>query len=141
MNTSNHCCDIGLLKVHCISSFCLPFLSQESREARYSAIRALLEDNIKLRDKSESRFQAFFEREINRLKNEFRDESEVGTMDVCVVFVLFVLFDMLLCVVCCYCKCVICLLHNVLCIVFCVIFAFLIVFLLPDSRTRRRRDN
>jgi hypothetical protein len=61
---------------------CLPILYpsffQESREARYSAIRSLLEDNIKLRDKSESRFQAFFEREINRLKNEFRDEGEVG---------------------------------------------------------------
>jgi len=49
----------------------------ESREARYSAVREVLEDNIKLRDKTESRFQAFFDKELNRLKNDFRNESEV----------------------------------------------------------------
>jgi len=49
----------------------------ESREARYSAVREILEDNIKLRDKTESRFQAFFDKELNRLKNDFRNESEV----------------------------------------------------------------
>jgi len=52
--------------------------TQESREARYSAVREVLEDNIKLRDKTESRFQAFFDKELNRLKNDFRNESEVG---------------------------------------------------------------
>jgi hypothetical protein len=37
----------------------------------------VLEDNIKLRDKSETRFQEFFERELNKLRNDFRAESEV----------------------------------------------------------------
>lgn len=41
-------------------------------------MREILEDNIKLRDKTESRFQAFFDKELNRLKNDFRNESEVG---------------------------------------------------------------
>lgn len=48
---------------------------QEAREARYNAIRATLEDNIKLRNKSETRFQNFFEREVNRLRNDFRAEA------------------------------------------------------------------
>mmetsp|Transcript_33323 Transcript_33323/g.55954 ORF Transcript_33323/g.55954 Transcript_33323/m.55954 type:complete len:258 (+) Transcript_33323:118-891(+) len=48
-----------------------------SREARYQAVREVLEDNIKLREKSEARFQSFFDREINRLKNEFRAEAEI----------------------------------------------------------------
>lgn len=56
---------------------------QETREARYNAVRAILEDNIKLRDKSESRFQAFFEREINRLRNDFRAETEVCSLVLC----------------------------------------------------------
>lgn len=42
-------------------------------------MREILEDNIKLRDKTESRFQAFFDKELNRLKNDFRNESEVDT--------------------------------------------------------------
>jgi hypothetical protein len=37
----------------------------------------MLEENIKLRNKAESRFQAFFDREINKLRNDFRNESEV----------------------------------------------------------------
>jgi hypothetical protein len=41
-------------------------------------VREILEDNIKLRDKTESRFQAFFDKELNRLKNDFRNESEVS---------------------------------------------------------------
>lgn len=49
----------------------------EAREARYSAIRATLDDNIKLRDKSEARFQAFFESEVSRLRNDYRTEAEV----------------------------------------------------------------
>lgn len=49
----------------------------ETREARYLAIRATLDDNIKLRDKSEARFQAFFEKEVSRLRNEYRTEAEV----------------------------------------------------------------
>jgi hypothetical protein len=48
----------------------------EAREARYNAIRATLEDNIKLRNKAETRFQNFFEREVNKLKNDFRVEAE-----------------------------------------------------------------
>jgi hypothetical protein len=36
-----------------------------------------LEDNVKLRDKTEARFQAFFDKELNRLKNDFRTETEV----------------------------------------------------------------
>lgn len=40
-------------------------------------MRAVLEDNIKLREKSEARFQAFFDKELNRLKNDFRTEAEV----------------------------------------------------------------
>ena len=54
----------------------LPLL-QESREARYSAVREILEDNVRLRDKTEARFQAFFDKELNRLKNDFRSEAEV----------------------------------------------------------------
>jgi hypothetical protein len=37
----------------------------------------MLEDNIKLRDKSETKFQAFFEREVNKLRNDFRVETEI----------------------------------------------------------------
>ena len=48
----------------------------ESRESRYNAVRAVLEDNIKLRNKAETKFQAFFEREINNLRNDFRNEAE-----------------------------------------------------------------
>ena len=47
------------------------------REARYGAVRTILEDNIKLRDKAEERFQSFFEREIHRLHNDVRNESEI----------------------------------------------------------------
>uniref|UniRef100_A0A7S3M234 SF-assemblin n=1 Tax=Spumella elongata TaxID=89044 RepID=A0A7S3M234_9STRA len=49
----------------------------ESREARYSAVREILEDNVRLRDKTEARFQAFFDKELNRLKNDFRSEAEI----------------------------------------------------------------
>jgi len=48
-----------------------------TRETRYAAIRAILEDNIKLRDKAEERFQTFFEREIHKLHNDVRAEVEV----------------------------------------------------------------
>jgi hypothetical protein len=37
----------------------------------------MLEDNIKLRDRAEERFQSFFEREVHRLHNDVRQESEV----------------------------------------------------------------
>eukprot|EP01036_Dinobryon_divergens_P031649 gene31649-41086_t len=47
----------------------------ESRESRYKVIRALLEDNIKLRERSETRFQTYFEKEIGRLKNEYFKEA------------------------------------------------------------------
>ena len=64
--------------VFLLISACIVYFTQESREARYSAVREILEDNIKLRDKTESRFQAFFDKELNRLKNDFRNESEVS---------------------------------------------------------------
>ena len=58
---------------------CLIELSlQQSREARYGAIKSMLEDNIKLRDRAEERFQSFFEREVHRLHNDVREESEVS---------------------------------------------------------------
>ena len=50
---------------------------QQSREARYSALKIILEDNIRLRDTAEERFQSFFEREVHRLHNDVREESEV----------------------------------------------------------------
>lgn len=37
----------------------------------------MLEDNIKLREKAEERFQTFFEREVSHLQNDLRKESEV----------------------------------------------------------------
>ena len=54
------------------------FERQDSRESRYNAVRALLEDNIKLRERSETRFQTYFEKELGRLKNEYFKEAEVG---------------------------------------------------------------
>ena len=47
------------------------------REARYFAVRKVLEDNIKLRDKAEERFQQFFEKEIHSLHNSINIESEI----------------------------------------------------------------
>lgn len=49
----------------------------EAREARYTEIRSTLEDNIKLRDKSEARFQVFFEKEVSRLRNDYSKEADV----------------------------------------------------------------
>ena len=53
-------------------------ICQKSREERYGAVRAVLEDNVKLRDRAESRFQSFFEQNIHRLHNDLRVEAEVG---------------------------------------------------------------
>jgi hypothetical protein len=50
---------------------------QQSREARYAVLKTTLEDNIKLRDKAEIRFQSMFEKEIHSLHNIVRSESEV----------------------------------------------------------------
>jgi len=47
------------------------------REERYSAIRRTLEQNVKLRDKAEERFQQFFEKEVHQLHNDVRTECEV----------------------------------------------------------------
>jgi len=49
----------------------------QARESRYGALKVVLEDNIKLRDRAEERFQSFFEREVHRLHNDVRQESEV----------------------------------------------------------------
>ena len=46
----------------------------ETREARYGAIRKILEENVKLRDKAEERFQSFFEKEVHTLHNQVREE-------------------------------------------------------------------
>jgi hypothetical protein len=40
-------------------------------------VRNILEKNIKLRDKAEERFQAFFEREVYQLHNSVKIEKEV----------------------------------------------------------------
>lgn len=40
-------------------------------------MRAILEDNIKLRDTAEERFQNYFEREVHQLHNDVRVASEV----------------------------------------------------------------
>jgi hypothetical protein len=49
----------------------------QSREQKYSAVRAILEENVRLRDQAEQRFQTFFEREVHKLHNNVRTESEV----------------------------------------------------------------
>lgn len=49
----------------------------ESRESKYQNVRSILEENIKLRDKAETRFQTLFEREINRLQNEYQKETAI----------------------------------------------------------------
>lgn len=49
----------------------------QMREARYAAVRKVLEENVKLRDKSEERFQQFFEKEIHKLHNDVSLESDV----------------------------------------------------------------
>jgi hypothetical protein len=49
----------------------------EGREARYQAVRAVLEGNIKLRDRAEARFSSFFEREIHKLHNDVQAEVEL----------------------------------------------------------------
>ncbi len=48
----------------------------EARESRYNAVRNMLEDNIKLRNKAETKFQSFFEHEMNHLRNDFTQEAE-----------------------------------------------------------------
>ena len=47
------------------------------RESRYSAVRAILEDNIRLRDRAQDRFQALFEKEVHDIHNAVRVEAEV----------------------------------------------------------------
>jgi DNA repair exonuclease SbcCD ATPase subunit len=47
------------------------------RETRYAAIKTILEQNCKLRDKAEERFQSFFEKEVHQLHNEVRSETEI----------------------------------------------------------------
>jgi hypothetical protein len=53
----------------------------EKREELYQSVRIVLEDNIKMRDKSEERFQAFFEKEIHQVHNNLRTEKEVRTRE------------------------------------------------------------
>jgi hypothetical protein len=47
------------------------------REARYQELKLVLEENIKLRDRSESRFQNFFEKEVHKLYDDVQSEVEV----------------------------------------------------------------
>ena len=49
----------------------------DKRESLYQAVRVILEDNIKLRDKAEERFQTFFEREIHQLHNTLEREKQI----------------------------------------------------------------
>ncbi len=55
----------------------LMILPQQSREQKYAAVRVILEENIRIRNQAEERFQSFFEREIHQLHNNVRTESEV----------------------------------------------------------------
>ena len=47
------------------------------REERYAAVRKILEQNVKIRDRAEARFQQFFEKEVNQLHNDVRNEVEI----------------------------------------------------------------
>ena len=49
----------------------------DKRETLYQAVRVILEDQIKLRDKAEERFQTFFEREIYQIHNSLQTETIV----------------------------------------------------------------
>lgn len=49
----------------------------EYRTMRYQAIKAGLDENIRLRDKYTSRFQSFLEKEILLLKKEFLQEAKM----------------------------------------------------------------
>ncbi|CAM9671022.1 unnamed protein product [Ectocarpus fasciculatus] len=49
----------------------------QSREHKYAAVRAILEENIRIRNQAEERFQTFYEREVHQLHNSVRTESEV----------------------------------------------------------------
>eukprot|EP01035_Chromulina_nebulosa_P020952 gene20952-27155_t len=49
----------------------------EDREKRYALVRNMLEDNIKLREKSEEKFQTFFENQIHILHNQIKNESQI----------------------------------------------------------------
>lgn len=46
------------------------------REKRYQSVKNVLEDNIQLREKAETRTQRFFENEVNRLLSELKLESQ-----------------------------------------------------------------
>ena len=59
---------------------------KQSREAKYASVRAILEDNIKLRNRAEDRFQNFFEKEINQLKNDLQTEREVPFLNIILAF-------------------------------------------------------
>ena len=59
---------------------------KQSREAKYASVRAILEDNIKLRNRAEDRFQNFFEKEINQLKNDLQTEREVQFLNILLAF-------------------------------------------------------
>ena len=52
-------------------------MQTQMREAKYLAVKKVLEDNVKLREKAETRFQNFFEREVSKLHNQVSAELEV----------------------------------------------------------------
>ena len=58
----------------------------EDREKRYNAVKIVLEDNIRLKEKAETRNQKFFENEVDRLLVALKGESEVS------IFILFLFF-------------------------------------------------
>ena len=52
-------------------------IQTQMREAKYLAVKKVLEDNVKLREKAETRFQTFFEMEISSLHNLVTAELDV----------------------------------------------------------------
>jgi len=66
---------------------------QQTREVRYSELRVILEDNVKLRDKAEDRFQSYFEREVHKIHNDIRNESEVQIYTICFKIICFIIVN------------------------------------------------
>ena len=48
----------------------------ETRESLYGSLKATLDNHIKHIDKSDTRFQTNFEKELSKLRNDYRSESE-----------------------------------------------------------------
>ncbi len=64
--------------LYVLNGIILIMYCQQSREQKYAAVRTILEENVRIRNQAEERFQAFFEREVHELHNNVRTESEVS---------------------------------------------------------------